>query len=106
MLVESIALAIFVISFGGAIFLLAKKAPVLATMPKNGSSGIRKNKIVSDVESKVKDFFLAIEKQIFLHKILSWVKCLTLKIETRIDTLLHNIRKKAQKIDRESKEKK
>ena len=106
MILKSIILAIFVISFGGVIFILVKKVSVLATMPKNGTTGFKKHQLILDVENKVKDFFLAIEKQVFLHKVLSWVKCLTLKIETKIDTLLHHIRKKAQQVDKDLKNKK
>jgi len=47
-----------------------------------------------------------LEKQIFLHKLLSWIKCLTIKIEVKVDNWLHSIRKKAQKIDKELKDKK
>ena len=46
------------------------------------------------------------EKQIFMHKFLSWTKVMTLKIETRIDALLQKIRKKAQQVDKEISDKK
>ena len=54
------------------------------------------------VEKRVK-IFLFFEKQIFLHKLLSWVKVMTLKIETRVDHPLHKIRKKAQEVDKNNK---
>ena len=87
-------------------FILARKIPVLNTLPQNGHHGIKKHHIILDIENKVKDFFIAVEKQIFLHKFLSWVKVLTLKIETKVDNSLHNIRRKAQKIDKDLNEKK
>jgi hypothetical protein len=105
-MVELIFSIIFVISFGGAILILARKIPVLNTMPHNGTTGIKKHRIILDIENKIKDFLLAIEKQIFLHKLLSWVKVLTLKIETRVDHSLHKIRKKAQETNKELKDKK
>ena len=106
MIIESIVLAIFVLSLGGALFILARKIPVLNTLPQNGSVGIKKHRIISDVENKIKELSVFFKKQIFLHKLLSWVKVMTLKIETRIDVLLHKIRNKSQQIDKESKDKK
>jgi hypothetical protein len=106
MLIESIILGIFICSFGGILLILIRKAPVLVTLPQNGTTGIKKHRLISDVENKIKGIFLFFEKQILLHKLLSWVKVMTLRVETRIDTLLHRIRKKAQKIDQELKEKK
>lgn len=106
MIAESIVLAIFTCSFGGIILIFLKKIPVLNTLPQNGTAGIKKHKIILNAENKVKDVLIYFEKQIFLHKFLSWVKCMTLKVEVKIDHLLHNIRKKAQEVDKEFKEKK
>ena len=106
MIIESIVLIIFVLSLGGALFILARKIPVLNTLPQNGSIGIKKHRLISDVENKIKDISVSFKKQVFLHKLLSWVKVMTLKIETRIDVLLHKIRNKSQQIDKESKAKK
>jgi len=105
-MVESIISIIFVVSFGGVLFILARKLPVLSSLPQNGTTGIRKHHSILHVENKIKDFFLFFEKQIFLHKFLSWVKVMTLKIETKVDHSLHNIRKKAQKIDKDLTDKK
>ena len=102
---EFIITIIFVLSLGGFLFILARKAQVLATLPKNGGTGLRQHKLFAIAEQKIKEISLLIKKQIFLHKLLSWVKCLTLKIETKIDTLLHSIRKKAQQVDKELKDK-
>jgi len=87
---------IFVASFAGLLVILVRKLPVLASLPQNESSGLRNSKIVSGIEQKVKDISLAFKKQILLHKLLSWIKRMTLKTEAKIDKLLHNIRKKAQ----------
>ncbi|OGZ85542.1 MAG: hypothetical protein A2401_02160 [Candidatus Staskawiczbacteria bacterium RIFOXYC1_FULL_38_18] len=105
-MVEIIFSIIFVLSFGGVLLILARKIPVLITLPQNGHHGIKKHHIILDIENKVKDFLLTLEKQIFLHKLLSWIKCLTIKIEVKVDNWLHSIRKKAQKIDKEQNEKK
>ena len=106
MLIESIILIIFVISLGGILFILARKLPVLNALPQNGSTGIREHHIIINIENKIKNVFVYFEKQIYMHKFLSWVKVITLKIETRIDALLQKIRKKAQQVDRENKDKK
>jgi hypothetical protein len=100
MLAESIILAIFICSFGGVVIILARKMPALNTLPPNGSIGIKKHQIILDAENKIKDFLLILKKQMYLHKFLSWLKCQILKIEVKIDHLLHSIRKKAQKVEK------
>jgi len=106
MLVESIILIIFIFSFGGIILILIRKIPVLNSLPQNGSIGIKKHQIILDIENKIKEILVSFEKQIFFHKFLSWVKVMTLKIETKVDILLHRIRKKAQQIDKKNSENK
>lgn len=100
MIIESIVLAIFVVSFGGILLILVRKMPVLNELPQNGSSGIKEHKIILGIENKIKEVLISFEKQIFFHKFLSWVKVMTLKIETRVDHLLHKIRKKAQEVEK------
>jgi len=96
MAIESIALIIFVISFGSMLLILIRKMPVLNSLPQNGDTGIRKGGVILNIENRIKNISTFFEKQIYLHKFLSWVKVMTLKIETRIDHRLHKIRKKAQ----------
>lgn len=96
MIIESIILAIFVCSLGGVILILVRKLPELNSLPQIGSAGIREHHIILNIEAKIKGFLSLIEKQIFLHKLLSWVKVMTLKIETKVDKLLHKIRNKNQ----------
>jgi hypothetical protein len=105
-MIELIILIIFVLSAGGVLFILVRKMPTLHSLPHNGTTGIKKHKIISNVEAKIKEVLVYFEKQIFLHKLLSWVKIMTLKIETRVDKLLHRIRRNAQKIDKDLKNKK
>ena len=92
MIIELIILAILICSLGGTFYILVRKIPVLNELPINGGSGIKKHRIIIGAEDKVKNILVAFKKQIFLHKILSWTKVITLKIETRIDHLLHKIR--------------
>ena len=103
MIIEYIILALFVCSFGGAMFILARKIPVLNNLPQNGTTGLRKHHYILETENKIKDIFLAFEKQIFLQKFLSWVKIMTLRFETKIDNSLHVIRKKAQQTSKNKK---
>lgn len=104
-MLELIALIIFVSSLAGILFILFSKVPVLAQLPQNGGA-FEKGKIVLKTEEKIKTFYNLFRKQILLHKFLSWVKCMTLRIETRVDSLLHKIRKKAQQAEKDLKEKK
>ncbi|OGZ71951.1 MAG: hypothetical protein A2908_02625 [Candidatus Staskawiczbacteria bacterium RIFCSPLOWO2_01_FULL_38_12b] len=106
-MLQLIASVIFLISISGIAFILFKKAPLLVKLPQNGSVGFKKHDFVLQIEKKIKDaHFRLFEKQMLLHKILSLIKVWTLKIETRVDTLLHGIRKKAQQLDKEVKKKK
>jgi hypothetical protein len=107
MMIQLIVLGIFLFSFLGMTFILIKKMPALIRLPQNGHHGIKKHKVILHVEGKLKSFHFDIfHKQVWLHKLLSLVKIWTLKLETKIDTLLHGIRKKAQKLDREVQRKK
>ena len=106
MLIESIILIILVCSFGGVLFILARKIPTLNSLPYNGTTGIREHKLVLKTENRIKEILTSFEKQIYFHKFLSWVKVITLKIVTRVDHLLHKIRKKAQQVDKDKKDNK
>jgi hypothetical protein len=103
---EFIASIIFVVSLGAVLAIVLRKIPVLVTLPQNGSTGIKKHSLILDAEQKFEEWFLAFRKMVWLHKVLSWVKVMTLKIEVWVDHLLHGIRKKAQNIDKEINEKK
>lgn len=94
---ESIIAIIFVVSLLGVIFVLYRKLPALSSLPKNGTTGIKEHHYFLQIEKKVKEFFLFFEKQILLHKLLSFLKVAILKVETKIDNWLHRVRKNAQK---------
>ncbi len=105
-MLELIASIIFILSVIVFAFVVVKKIPVLAGLPEDGSIGFKKPDLMIKVEEKIKDtHFHIFEKQLWLHKLLSLVKIWTLKIETKIDTLLHRIRKKAQQLDKDVKDK-
>jgi hypothetical protein len=95
-MIELIFFIIFVLSFVGILYILIKKIPVLNTMPQNGNAGIREHHYVQDIERKIKEIIKNFEKQNFLHKFLSFAKVMILRLEIRIDKLLHKVRKKAQ----------
>jgi hypothetical protein len=106
MLIELIFIIIFIFSLCGVIFIGVGKIPALNLLPYNGTTGIKKHKIIIGTETKVKEILISFKKQIFLHKLLSHVKILILKTETKVDHLLHGIRKKAQQVEKEINEKK
>ncbi len=102
-MIELIATIIFAVSILAIVFILYSKAGALATLPRNGKTGVRNHHIVLNIENKIKDILLSFEKQILLHKFLSWAKCFVMKVEVKIDHLLHGIRKKAQQADKKTK---
>jgi len=104
-MIELIFLFIFIISFGGILFILARKIPTLIELPENGSHGLSKGKYIIKAEDKIKDICSFFSMQKIMHKFLSWVKIMTLKIETKIDSHLHRIRKKVQSTAKNLKEK-
>ena len=93
---ELIAIIILLISLIGVALILYFKASVLATLPKNGSTGIREHKIIASVEGKISQIASFFSDGKILHKFLSRSKCKIMKVESLIDGLLHGIRKKAK----------
>ena len=89
------------------IFSLYRKIPVLLKLPQNGHHGIKKNKVIANIENRVKShYFHFFEKQMLLHTFLSKFRILILKTERFIGDHLHGIRKKAQELDKKAKDKK
>ncbi|MFH1967776.1 MAG: hypothetical protein ABIJ84_00100 [bacterium] len=95
-MIELFFLIVFILSLGGALFILARKAPALVALSKNGRTGLRKHKLISEAESKINKLLSFFSDGVLLHKFLSWSKCRVIKIETWIDSILHGIRKKAK----------
>jgi hypothetical protein len=105
-MIQLIAFIIFMVSFSGTLAIVARKVPVLVALPKNGHHGFKKHRALVKIEKRIKEaHFHLFEKQMWLHKLLSKTKVLILRIETKIDTLLHGIRKKAQELDKKKKRK-
>ncbi len=103
-MLQLIAFIIFLGSVLSIAFILFKKAPVLAGLPKNGHHGFKKPELVDKIHKKTKAWhFHFFEKQMLLHKLLSWTKIVTLKMERWLDHLLSGIRKKAQELDKQVK---
>ena len=98
MIVESIILSIFVVSLGIVMLMLIHKLPAVFSLPQNGQPKIQDHKIFFHLKERAKNVLLAFEKQVFLHKALSWVKIMTIRLETKIDRLLHKIRRRNQKM--------
>jgi len=81
--------------------------PELVLLPENGHHGFKKHELIVKLEKKIKDtHFRLFEKQMLLHRLLSWTKVFALRIETKVDHLLHGIRKKSQELDKKAKRKK
>ena len=103
---QFIAFIIFILSSVGICFILYKKVPILVRLPQNGSTGIKKAKVIEKIETKVKEnYFHFFEKQMLLHKALSKFRILTIRVERVVDQILSNIRKRAQEIDKDTKTK-
>ena len=100
---ELILTIILILSLIGLTIILTRKIPALNTLSHNGTTGIKKHHYILEIENKIKDILISFEKQIYLHKLLSWVKVMTLKIEIKVDKLLHKIRKNAQEVDKKNK---
>jgi len=105
-MVQLVVTIIFLVSVLAIVFILYRKIPFLVQLPENGSHGLSKGKYILEAEKKLEKFIKLFTKQIILHKFLSWVRIMTLKVEARIDSILHGIRKKAQQLDNEAKNKK
>jgi|GEM_PF-1239326 len=106
MIIELVSLGVFFVSAVVLLVMLYKKVPVLVQLPQNGSHGFEKSPWMVAVEKQLKEFhFNFFEKQVYLHKLLSRIKIMVLKIESKIDELLHGIRKKAQQLEKDKKRK-
>ena|SRR5581483_4206535 len=96
-MIQLIAGIIFLVSVAGIAFLVVKKMPQVAQVSERGTMTFKKGGWVVNLEKKVKDAYVHFfEKQIPLHKFLSFLKVLILKTERRVDHWLHGIRKKSQ----------
>jgi len=106
-MVQLILFIIFLASTLGTVFILYKKIPVLTALPQNGHHGFKKPEFFSNIEKKIrKHHFHFFKKKMLLHKFLSKIRILVLKLERKISELLHGIRKNAQELDKQAKKRK
>ena len=102
-MIQLILLVIFFISLFAVFFILYRKLSVLVQLPQNGHHGLKKPKYIMDFEKKIKDhYFHIFEKKVPLHKFLSKARVWILKMENKIEVLLHGIRKNAQELDKKN----
>jgi len=94
---------IFILSFGGIVFILYRRIPDLCELPINGKMEFIRPKFILEFENRIQKFFSIFQKHILLHKILFFVKCIISKIEHKIDNYLHHIRRKAQQKSNDKK---
>jgi len=106
-MIQLIAFIIFLVSLSAAVIVLYKKMPVLAGLPQNGHHGLRKPEVIIKIEKKIRErHFHLFQKQMLLHRILSKTRVWILRIERKIDEMLHGIRQNAQELDKKIRPKK
>lgn len=92
---------IFVISLGGVVFFVVRKLPILAIYSPGRVDKGDKHGVIAFIENKIEAVSTFFKKMIFLHRILLWIKIMVVKIETKLDYLLHKVRRRAQRADKE-----
>lgn len=92
-----IALVILFFSLVGIGVLIYKKMPLLKTLPEKRDSKINWQNIFSNFKNS--SFFknLYFNFNVFLQKILSKIKILTLKVENKVSYWLRELKKHSQK---------
>lgn len=104
---QLIVFIIFLISAIAVAGMLYRKIPALIELPQNGHHGIKKPEVVAHAENRIKDlYFHFFKKQMLLHKLLSFSKIWILRIENKIDVLLHGVRKKNQEVTKQHRKRK
>jgi len=99
-----IALAVLAISFIGLVFILLKKLPVLARthVPADNPSYVA----IAKLKSKVKNALdpVGLDYELYLQKVLSRVRVLTLKTENKTANWLEILRQRSKKNSEENKD--
>lgn len=95
---ELIAKIILVFSLIGIGVIIFRKIPVLVKLPETPIEFDIKAKILK-IKEKIKNwkYFPKFSFEIYLQKILSKIRILTLKIENKTDNLLQKLREKTKK---------
>lgn len=99
-MLELIVLIIFILSFGGVCFMLARKIPVLIQLP-GVQEGVQKENIITALKNRIKS---ASPDKIILLKCLSKFRVLILKVEKYIDNWLQRMRRKVR-LEKQEQEK-
>jgi len=92
-MVKFIAQIIFTISLLGIGLIIFRKIPILAQLSITKEKKIVQRKFFLKFKERIKN----IPFELFLQKILSKIRVLTLKIENKTANLLQKIREKSQK---------
>lgn len=93
-----IAIFIWISSFFGLIVIIFRKIPVLVTLPELEPKKEREN-LISRLKRSIKKInpFKSFSYEIFLQKILSKIRILSLKAENRTFNWLQKLREKSKK---------
>lgn len=87
------ALSLLIIGALGMLFIILRKAPVLASLTHEE---IEKNRILNSIKKKIKDKTLKdFSSELLLHKLLSKTRVLVLKTEHKLSCWLSQLRQKS-----------
>lgn len=95
-MLQLISFVILVISLSGIALMLNRKIPALMNLPVNGKTSFKKYAFVEKFGHKTKEILEYFDHIAFIHKIVSLIKILVLKIEVKVDTILHSLRREAK----------
>jgi hypothetical protein len=95
---ELIVTIILIISLGGLLVIIFRKIPVLVELPKTTESPVLAD-LRQRLKEKIKNLLplKSFSSEVFIQKILSRTRVLTLRIENKIANYLQKLREKAQK---------
>lgn len=95
---ETIAQVALIIGLLGALYIVIKKIPILAELPENLSSFQTEGLLsqAKKIAGKI-TFLKSFSVNIYLQKVLSKTKILTMRFEGKISSWLQDLRAKAQK---------
>jgi len=98
-MIELISTIILVGSLLGIAVILFRKIPALAELPEVSAESFNWKKPILKLKEKAKTLnpFKSFSSEIFLQKILSKIRILTLRTENKTATYLQKLRERAQK---------
>lgn len=96
-MLEIILLIFLLISLAGMVFIVAKKIPFLVNLPVKSLPSLPRESLLLRLKSRAKNLPAAetIHYEIYLQKILSRVRIITLKVEQKIAYWLEKLRQKS-----------